>query len=348
MKIFDYYKRCNGSISLFLAMIILLVISLVLTSLEGVRIKSSYARCNEITYVAVDSCFSKYGREIFEDYGLMMLWQDEDAFISEYEGYVDKNCNYKKDILYNSVDLLSLRQENAELVNKTMATDEDGELIENQICEYMKAALTEDLINQILANNQALSQNDGINVFNEKLEECGDYINEAEASVEKIYDNIDVVKAGYNPSELIENMKLKLEEIKELPPESDNAVRNSLYIQYRAELKKYQQWEGEVNEALLQVLNSTNDYLVNTTSAINEVNNLKSSINAEKDNYQKYIFDTMEEELEDINNNILSLENDNYNVSNNKQYTIEQKKNCKLGEGGYGIQYCKGIGYRIR
>ena len=61
-------QKRNGSITLFLSLIILIVISLVLTSVENARISSAYTRENEISYMALDSCFSSYAKEVFDEY----------------------------------------------------------------------------------------------------------------------------------------------------------------------------------------------------------------------------------------------------------------------------------------
>lgn len=326
-----YHRRTEGSITIFLALVILIVTSVVMVSIENARIQSAYVRGSEITYMALDSCFSAYGREIFEDYGLMMLWQSEEEILSNYNTYVDKNSNFRQDKSYLTVDILALKNSNSEITEVKMATDDAGELIEQQIYEYMKSALTEDMISEILMNSESLSQSKGINEFNEMMDNCSEYLSNVEDSIEEIYDNINVIKEKDNPKELLQNMKEKLEEIKKLSAEGDNAaVRNDLYKQYRNELNKYQTWEEDVNSATLEILNATNEYLVNTTVANEEIDVINSKLSVSQDKYSREIYDVMMEQLEEVNEQILSIDNDNYNVMNNKQNTIQQRKIMNL------------------
>lgn len=112
-----------------MALVILLIISIICTSIERARVESANARCRQITYLALDSCFSEYGREIFEEYGLMMLWENEEEFLAEYEKYVDKNCNYRKDMISKPADFFKIDYSESELISMSEATTSDGELI---------------------------------------------------------------------------------------------------------------------------------------------------------------------------------------------------------------------------
>ena len=179
-------KRKNGSITVFLALIILLVLSLVCTVIEISRVSSSYARSNEITYMALDSTFSSYAREVFEDYGVMLLWKNKDEAENNYRKYVSKNSDYKKDFLNYPIDILGIREKSTNITSVNHATDGDGEYIYKQIYDYMKVAVSEDVIDKILNNCESLSQSEEIEEIYEKLDYCSEKLKKIEASVGEI------------------------------------------------------------------------------------------------------------------------------------------------------------------
>ena len=81
----------KGTITVFLSMILLLVLALVLTTIENARVMSAVARGKMVTKMALESCFSSYAKEVFEQYGVMVLWKSETEFLQEYHNYIDKN-----------------------------------------------------------------------------------------------------------------------------------------------------------------------------------------------------------------------------------------------------------------
>ena len=112
--------------------------------------------------MALDSTFSSYAREIFEDYGIMVLWKNDTQLLNDYTKYVDKNSNYKKDFKYNIYDILGVRNANSKVETVKNVMDNGGEIIYDQICDYMKNAIAHDVIDKLMKNSNALSQNEDI------------------------------------------------------------------------------------------------------------------------------------------------------------------------------------------
>lgn len=322
-------EKMEGSITVFLSLILLLILSLICTTIETSRIASADARCKEITYMALDSCFSGYAREVFEDYGIMVLWQNEDDFISIYQDYVTKNSDYQDDFKSKPIDLLSVRYQDVAIEEIKRVTDSKGALVENQIYEYMKLALSEDVINAILQSSTELSQNDDINDFNSKMEQCSDTLSEVENTVGDIYNDVqEITGIEYSPKDVLTEMKTKLEEIKAVPPDSDynKAVRDNLFEVYKQEFRKYKEWEEKNIATMTEILVCTNDYQVYTTSATQQINTITEELEKAKEENQTELYDVMLQEVKSIREEILSFETDKYNVMNNKQNIIEQKK----------------------
>ncbi|MBQ3545503.1 MAG: hypothetical protein IJA34_11055 [Lachnospiraceae bacterium] len=311
-----------------MALVILLIISIVCTSIERARVESANARCRQITYLALDSCFSGYGREIFEEYGLMMLWENEQQFLDEYENYVDKNCNYRKDVISKPADFLKINYSDTELISISESTDSDGELIERQICDYMKLALPESVIDEILNNSKTISQSKGISEFNEKIDECSESMTSVEDCVEGIYDTAEELKNNeVDPMELIIEMKDKISVIKSTFSEEKMEV--DIEKEYADFLNKYNEFNAYIlstDKRLQTIMTLSNDYLINSDNAIDNVGNVKSYIASKEGYYQKDILDSLMGEINDIESEILDVQKDNYNVNKNKDKVIEQRK----------------------
>ena len=309
-------------------MVILLVISIVCTSIERARVESAYSRCSQITYLALDSCFSGYGREIFEEYGLMMLWENEQQFLDEYEKYVDKNCNYRKDVISKPADFFKINYSDTELISISGSTASDGELIERQICDYMKLALPESVIDEILNNSKTISQSKGISEFNEKIDECSESMTKVEECVEGIYDTSEELKNNeVAPMELIIEMKNKISVIKSTFSEEKMEV--DIEKEYADFLNKYNEFNVYIlstDKRLQTIMTLSNDYMVNSDDAIDNVGNVKSYIASKEGYYQKDILDSLMGEINDIESEILDVQKDNYNVNKNKDKVIDQRK----------------------
>lgn len=322
-------KTAKGSITVFLSLIMLLIFSLVCTVIEISRISSAYARCNEITYMALDSTFSSYAREIFEDYGIMVLWENDTQLLNDYTKYVDKNSNYKKDFKYNIYDILGVRNANSKVETVKNVMDNGGEIIYDQICDYMKNAIAQDVIDKLMKNSNALSQNEDIEQFNKSLEVCSDKLKDMEVNVKNIFDDINTIKqCPYNPKEVIQNMKDRLNEIKSIEPTDDynRQVRDNLFDMYIIEYRKYKEWKNTLDNYLQDILINSDKYFENLELAKDYVDDMDTKLEKEKANYQNELYSIMKEEITDLKQEVFNSDKDNYNIENNKKLTLEQKE----------------------
>lgn len=322
-------KTAKGSITVFLSLIMLLIFSLVCTVIEISRISSAYARCNEITYMALDSTFSSYAREIFEDYGVMVLWKNDTQLLNDYTKYVDKNSNYKKDFRYSIYDILGVRHNNSKVETVKNVMDNGGEIVYDQICDYMKNAIAQDVIDKLMKNSNALSQNEDIEQFNKSLEVCSDKLKDMEVNVKNIFDDINTIKqCPYNPKEVIQNMKDRLNEIKSIEPTDDynRQVRDNLFDMYIIEYRKYKEWKNTLDNYLQDILINSDKYFENLELAKDYVDDMDTKLEKEKANYQNELYSIMKEEITDLKQEVFNSDKDNYNIENNKKLTLEQKE----------------------
>ena len=320
----------KGTITVFLSMILLLVLALVLTTIENARVMSAVARGKMVTKMALESCFSSYAKEVFEQYGVMVLWKSETEFLQEYHNYIDKNIYYAGDFQLKPKDFLQLHRKNSSVVERELALDRQGELLEQQITDYMKYALAEDVVAGLLGETKELSQSKGASEFHEQMQACNDALMDMEASVEDIHENIEVIHSvEIEPEEVLTVMKQKLEEIRRIPVDNDEynrEVRDSIFHLYKMEFRKYYEWQTKCREAYAKILLDTGFYCDQRGIAEQEVTRAGDDLALQKEDFSKEIYEILEGEITQIKDQILNDDVDTYGVMHNREIASEQKK----------------------
>lgn len=308
-------------------MILLIVLSLVCTVIESTRVSSAVTRANQVTYISMDSVFSSYAREVFEDYGIMVLWKNEEEIIEFYDTYVNNNLHYK--YLTSGTDFYGINVKESVVSDIKYSTDNNGEFISNQIYDYMKCAVSEDIINELLEKCTDLSENEEVETFYDELEECNEILSDMEGCVEMISSNSDIVRNYYdNPKDVLYNMKINLENIISVKGDDDYAkdVRNNYFSIYKTYFRRYRDWYELTSESLDSIIDSTNQYKEKSTQAENYIDQMKENVELmEMEGLTQELSDVFWEELEVIDDEIINRENDVHLVYKNEAEVLKQK-----------------------
>lgn len=332
-------KNTNGSITVFISLTMLFILAVVTTVIENSRVISAYTRATQASEISLESCFSSYAKEVFEDYGIMVLWKNTEEFEAAYREYLNKNINFK-DIKLNYSDIYGLKITDASIENEINVLNNGGEYIANQIYDYMKWSLSEDIINKILDKCTSLSQNNDINEFYDDMEKCSDTMQDMENNVEVISDNVQIIKEiQYSPTDILDSMKTDLENIINTVGDDDysKAVRDNYFETYKQNFRKYVSWENVAGDSLTNILDETDNYLVNIGKAKDYADLMRNNLETKKDILDKELYDLMAKEINDINENILNQDKDMYSVMANQKNAVAQKeitdnvKNCMSG-----------------
>lgn len=321
-------KNAKGSITVFISIIMIFILAVVTTVIETARVTGAYTRATEVSDISLESCFSSYAKEVFEDYGIMLLWRNTEEFEAEYKQYLNKNVSFK-DIIFNYSDIYNLKVFDISIESRVSPLDNGGGNIAAQIYNYMKLAVSEDVINKMLDKCTSLSQNDDINEFYEDMEECSDTMTDIESNVEVISDNITVIKDfQYFPTDILNNMKVDLENIINTDGDDDysNAVRDNYFEIYKQDFRKYAKWEKAAGDSLTNILTETDNYCENIDNTKDYVNSMSQKLNSKKDYLDKELYELMDNEIRDISEEILSQDKDIYGVMTNKESAVIQKE----------------------
>lgn len=120
------FSDLNGGITIFLSIIMLFIFALIGTLVESARVSAANIRLAQTTRISINSVFSEYAEEVFRDYGIFLLWKDENEIITEVSKYLNKNINYKDDFIQKSNDLLGIRINQIKLSDVKYASNHRG------------------------------------------------------------------------------------------------------------------------------------------------------------------------------------------------------------------------------
>ena len=148
----ECYREKKGSITVFLALILSLLLSLVCTSIESVRMASARTQILNSMDIGLYSVFGQYDKKLLEEYDLFAL----DGSMGGGQLNLAKVCDnleaYMKPVLRQNSQKLNLNQSG--LTGYRLLTDDNGEVFYQQIVQYMQETLGSQGV-QILLNRMS-------------------------------------------------------------------------------------------------------------------------------------------------------------------------------------------------
>ena len=129
----------RGSITVFLALILSIILSLVCASIESVRMASDRTQILNGMDIGLYSLFGQYDRKMLEDYDLFALDGSFGAGELNLASVYDNMESYMSPILKQNSQKLSIEQ--GGFTGYRLLTDENGKVFYQQIVQYMKETL---------------------------------------------------------------------------------------------------------------------------------------------------------------------------------------------------------------
>lgn len=183
----------NGSITVFLSMILLLIISLMMTTVEALRVYCMSVYTERAIYTALDSVLAEYYYPLFKEYHVFGLDGsygsdniNEGIIEDKLYEYMEYTFEPSKNIYFGdynlnikNFNLFDIKTDNIEVKDYKTLMDYDGALFRNQAIDYTRYRLVGDGLETFLEK---------INVIKDSgLEDISDtkYIMEEKISVEE-------------------------------------------------------------------------------------------------------------------------------------------------------------------
>ncbi|MCH5249776.1 MAG: hypothetical protein J1E98_07580 [Lachnospiraceae bacterium] len=155
----------KGYITVFLSLSLTLILSLVFTVIEGARISAIRMKFECVADIGMNSVLAEYHRELFKQYDLLFVdtsYGTSTPSVANTEehlrNYMKKNMqNQKSNSVHSSRDFLNMRIGNAELMEYSIASDNNGDVLKRQITDYMTDYPAGALVDKITANSAQIS-----------------------------------------------------------------------------------------------------------------------------------------------------------------------------------------------
>lgn len=129
----------KGSITVFTALILSLVVSLLCSGIESVRMAAARTQILNGLDIGLYSLFGQYDKSLLKDYDLFAVDASGSGEELDLAGIYDNLESYMKPILAQNSQKLSI--ENGGIAGYRLLTDEEGEVFYQQIVRYMKETL---------------------------------------------------------------------------------------------------------------------------------------------------------------------------------------------------------------
>lgn len=121
------YKQ--GSITIFLALSLTLILSVLFSTIDSARRLALTSYLDGITRIALDSVFSSYCKQLWEDYHVFALVTSQPEFLGNLEEYIEKNID--NTFLAASINEISIN-------DFSYISNNYGEHFIDQVLAYMK------------------------------------------------------------------------------------------------------------------------------------------------------------------------------------------------------------------
>lgn len=136
-------RKYKGSVSLFTAMIFLMVVSVITTTIMAARVRGAMAVVGCAASASLDSVFAAYDSGLFSEFGVLLLEAEdgEEELASQIQNYILYNTNTHKDLLFSgTTDLFGIKNSSVSVTDMTTPTDYGGLLWQEMVVEYEKYA----------------------------------------------------------------------------------------------------------------------------------------------------------------------------------------------------------------
>ena len=200
--------KARGSITIYLLLSLLLITGLIFTFTESARISSIQTRLKGLTFLAADSCFAEFSREVFDRYGIMALWKSEAEFTADYDSYLQHNLSMGDLDQYRDVDLFLVEHQASALQDVEWLTDDSGNVFLQQVRDYMEYYLVKEGLEEILSMLGILDEGNRIARFVDRINSYKDVFLEVADSIASIQNHVDQARSVVNnPKTILNNME---------------------------------------------------------------------------------------------------------------------------------------------
>lgn len=184
-------KRLEGQITIFAALTITLVMSLIMVCIKSVLESSIKTKFDLSSRLSAEAVFSGYSNKLLDEFDIFML-KKSDMINSDLKEYMEENCSSFK-------NQKSAEFQNAYFDEFSYATDNAGENIKKEILDYMKLGLAAEYVGNLTNTSEQIEKTEAINEITEDVVSCQDSACEQDAAIlqlVKLVEGLEVTNSG--------------------------------------------------------------------------------------------------------------------------------------------------------
>lgn len=210
--------KAEGTITVFLSLILLITLSLIFTMIEGARISTAKVYAERAMSTAMDSVLAEYYGPLWKEYHVFALQSGDGSAIAgsseisskmeDYISYTLQPC--KDDSLSNyGVDLFETSVKSITVTDQTMLTDYQGKLLMNEAVEYMKYRDSGKILELLLNKLTLLESPKKVSIVYEEKQKVEEELVEIDEGILELMELFDGLKTNKKGIETGRKGKLK-------------------------------------------------------------------------------------------------------------------------------------------
>ncbi|MBQ9990869.1 MAG: hypothetical protein IJP31_08000 [Lachnospiraceae bacterium] len=208
-------RQTGGYITLYLALTLGIMMSLIFTLISGVRMQTIRLETEGVMDIGLHSIFGEYHRQLLEQYDLFYIdttYGEGNPSIDRVEEhlqyYMNENFEKERTGFGSYRDLTAIHCDNVLLEAYVRASDEEGQVLKRQIVEYMKSKKGLSLVEDAAKNLnliQSVNMDAGeINAqWDQAHEQINELLNERKRQLEEEFPEEEVEVSIDNPADYV-------------------------------------------------------------------------------------------------------------------------------------------------
>ena len=199
-------KKILGSVSLFTAMIFLMVVSVFTATITSAKIHGAKVMVGTALSLSMDSLFAAYDSELFDRFGVLFFdgtgggtEVDTGVIAGKILKYMESNIDTGNGLYFvDNTDLLGISADEINISRYTTATDYGGLLWMDEVVDYEKYAKAINLAADYLELIDGDSKTNKIKEVSDDMIDCADAIiklNDRAIEIIKYVDGVDLTDA---------------------------------------------------------------------------------------------------------------------------------------------------------
>lgn len=257
--------KVKGSITIFLALTLLLMVGIIGSLLESTRVTVSREVVTDDAYLSVQNMLAEYQREVWNDYHVFFIDAGE---LNGTDGLKKLGNDYLSKML-NSVesDFIGTTAKFDDIEFKENMTENDCSFFTKQVAAYMKYGTASSLGKKFFKNAEAIR---GCEKGAKALKNIVKVKTEAEKKI------IEVTKIKNKAKEKLNNIKEKVAELKELKEDIGDKDIGKIKSKISKIINKMRSEKSEANSLY-------NDYNIEKENARGSIKAYDNALDKEKD-----------------------------------------------------------------